>query len=150
MLRVSSRFDILKLMSAHGVKPEFRYFNFWTLDLFLLSCDELLKFAAFCWALLLLWWNLANFIKSVCVVASILLYIINLSMNALYLRHTHAHTHTHNRFTALWILSGTSRVSGYQKKHSPTLYLRHTHTHNRFTALLEFVRDHPGEQVPER
>ena len=26
----------------------------------------------------------------------------------------------------------------------------HTHTHNRFTALLEFVRDHPGEQVPER
>jgi len=27
---------------------------------------------------------------------------------------------------------------------------RDTHTHNRFTALLEFVRDHPGEQVPER
>jgi len=26
----------------------------------------------------------------------------------------------------------------------------HTHTHNRFTALLEFVRDHPGEQVPDR
>jgi len=25
-----------------------------------------------------------------------------------------------------------------------------THTHNRFTALLKFVRDHPGEQVPER
>jgi len=25
-----------------------------------------------------------------------------------------------------------------------------THTtHNRFTALLELVRDHPGEQVPE-
>ena len=24
------------------------------------------------------------------------------------------------------------------------------HTHNRFTALLEYVRDHPGEQVPER
>ena len=24
------------------------------------------------------------------------------------------------------------------------------HTHNRFTALLEFVWDHPGEQVPER
>jgi len=22
-------------------------------------------------------------------------------------------------------------------------------THNRFTALLEHVRDHPGEQVPE-
>jgi len=25
-----------------------------------------------------------------------------------------------------------------------------THTHNRFTALLEYVRDYPGEQVPER
>jgi len=24
------------------------------------------------------------------------------------------------------------------------------YTHNRFTALLEYVRDHPGEQVPER
>jgi len=34
-----------------------------------------------------------------------------------------ADTHTHNRFTALWILSGTTRVSRYQKKHSPT----HTH-----------------------
>ena len=30
-------------------------------------------------------------------------------------------THTHNNhFTALWILSRTTRVSGYQKKHSPT------------------------------
>jgi len=27
---------------------------------------------------------------------------------------------------------------------------KNTHTHNRFTALLEYVRDHPGEQVPER
>jgi len=35
----------------------------------------------------------------------------------------HACTHTHNRFTALSILSGTTRVSQYQKKHSPT----HTH-----------------------
>jgi len=26
----------------------------------------------------------------------------------------------------------------------------YTHTHNRFTALLEYVRDHLGEQVPER
>ena len=30
------------------------------------------------------------------------------------------HTHTHNHFTALWILSGTTRMSWYQKKHSPT------------------------------
>jgi len=29
-------------------------------------------------------------------------------------------THTHNHFTDLWILSGTTRVSWYQKKHSPT------------------------------
>jgi len=26
----------------------------------------------------------------------------------------------------------------------------HTHTHNCFTAVLEFVRDYPGQQVPER
>jgi len=32
----------------------------------------------------------------------------------------HHNTHTHNRFMALWILSGTIRVSRYQKKHSPT------------------------------
>jgi len=31
-----------------------------------------------------------------------------------------ANTHTHNHFTALWILSGTTWVSWYQKKHSPT------------------------------
>ena len=30
------------------------------------------------------------------------------------------HTHTHNHFTALWNLSGTTRVNRYQKKHSPT------------------------------
>ena len=30
------------------------------------------------------------------------------------------------------------------------IMLIHTHTHNHFTALLEYVRDHPGEQVPER
>jgi len=29
------------------------------------------------------------------------------------------HTHTYNRFKALWILSGTTWVSRYQKKHSP-------------------------------
>jgi len=38
-------------------------------------------------------------------------------------KHTHTHTHTHNRFTDLWNLSGTTRVSRYQKKYSPT----HTH-----------------------
>ena len=41
------------------------------------------------------------------------------------LQHTHTHTHTYtdNRFTALRILSGTTWVSRYQKKHSST----HTH-----------------------
>jgi len=29
----------------------------------------------------------------------------------------HTHTHTHNYFTALWTLSGTTRVSWYQKVH---------------------------------
>ena len=41
-------------------------------------------------------------------------------------RETYTHTHTthmHNRFTALWILFATTRVSWYKKKHSPT----HTH-----------------------
>jgi len=33
---------------------------------------------------------------------------------------SYTHTHTHNRFTALWNLSGKTRVSRYQKKHSPT------------------------------
>ena len=33
-------------------------------------------------------------------------------------------THTHNRFTALWNLSGTTRVSRNQKKHSPTYTYR--------------------------
>ena len=39
-------------------------------------------------------------------------------------RHTDTHTHTHTHTTvlqpALWILSGTTQVSWYQKKHSPT------------------------------
>jgi len=36
--------------------------------------------------------------------------------------HTHTNTqiHIHSHFAALWILSGTTRVSRYQKKHSPT------------------------------
>jgi len=29
--------------------------------------------------------------------------------------HTCMHAHTHNRFMALWILSGTTQVSQYQK-----------------------------------
>jgi len=47
----------------------------------------------------------------------------NIQFHFLLQSSTHTHTHTHNRFTALWILSETTRVSRYQKKHSPT----HTH-----------------------
>jgi len=42
-------------------------------------------------------------------------------------------THTHNHFTALWILSGTTRVSRYQKKHSPT------HTYCGQSSLICFL-----------
>ena len=38
----------------------------------------------------------------------------------------HTHTHTHNHFTALWILSTTTQMSWYQKKHSPT-HICHGH-----------------------
>jgi len=40
----------------------------------------------------------------------------------------------HNRFTALWILSGTIRASQYQKKHSPTLWWRLQWCHNLSTT----------------
>ena len=44
------------------------------------------------------------------------------------------HTQAHNHFTALWILSGTTRVSHYQKKHSPT-YTYHGHQ----SSLICFI-----------
>ena len=46
----------------------------------------------------------------------------------------HTHTHTHNRFTALWILSGTTWLSRCQKKHSPT----HTY-HGHQSSLICFL-----------
>ena len=42
--------------------------------------------------------------------------------------------HTHNRFVALWILSGTTWVSRYQKNHSPT----HTY-HGHHSSLICFI-----------
>jgi len=39
----------------------------------------------------------------------------NVASLQLYSMSTRVHTHTYNRFTALWILSGTTRVSLYQK-----------------------------------
>jgi len=41
--------------------------------------------------------------------------------------------HTHNHFTSLWILSRTTRVSQYQKKHSST----HTYCHQ--SSLICFL-----------
>jgi len=43
--------------------------------------------------------------------------------NRFYIPTASWHALTYNHFTALWILSGTTRVRWYQKKHSPT----HTH-----------------------
>ena len=47
---------------------------------------------------------------------------ISIAYAGVILKHNqmHTHKHTHNRFTALWNLSRTTRVSRYQKKHSPT------------------------------
>jgi len=39
-------------------------------------------------------------------------------------------------------IPGIYRICNYKREH--------THTHNRFTAGLEYVRVHPGQQVPER
>ena len=55
---------------------------------------------------------------------------------------------------AMWIQKPVSicKLSGTNKSVINFIYQinKITHTHNRFTALLEFVWDHPGEQVPER
>ena len=50
----------------------------------------------------------------------------------------------HNRFMALWILSGTTRVSRYQKKHSPThTYRGHQSSLVCFLHLLRSSPQHP-------
>ena len=48
--------------------------------------------------------------------------------------HTHTHTHTHNRFMAVWILSGTTQLSRYQKKNSPS----HTYSGHQ-SSLICFI-----------
>jgi len=47
------------------------------------------------------------------------------------------------------IFSTISTMSSHTKQDSKAL-IKHQYTHNCFTALLEYVQDHPGEQVPER
>jgi len=49
--------------------------------------------------------------------------------------HARTHAHTHSHLTPLWILSGITRVSRYQKKHSPT----HTY-YGRQSSLICFLR----------
>jgi len=49
-------------------------------------------------------------------------------------------SHIHNRFTAVCIPISIPKTTMHPI----------TDTHNRFTALLEYVQDHPGEQIPER
>jgi len=59
-----------------------------------------------------------------------LCHLILVSLSTLNLENTH----THNRFMALWILSGKTLVSQYQKKHSPT-YTYHGHQ----SSLICFI-----------
>jgi len=49
----------------------------------------------------------------------------------------------HNCFTALWILSGTTQVSQYQKKHSPThIYRSHQSSLNSASSIY-YNPQHP-------
>jgi len=50
----------------------------------------------------------------------------------------HTHTHTHNHFTAPQIFSGTTRVSWYQIKHSPT-HTYHGHQSS-FICFFHLIR----------
>jgi len=51
-----------------------------------------------------------------------------------------------NGLAELCLRGGVGNKTGF----IPVHVIAVKHTHNRFTALLESVRDHPGEQVPER
>jgi len=54
------------------------------------------------------------------------------------------HTHKHNHYTALWTLSGTTWVSRYQKKHSPThTYRGHQSSLICFHHLLRSMASSP-------
>jgi len=49
------------------------------------------------------------------------IFVIGNYITIVVITHEESYGHTtHNRFMALWILSGTTQVSRYQKKHSPT------------------------------
>jgi len=55
--------------------------------------------------------------------------------------HAQAQQSICNKFTVMNAI--TKNLTNCSRTHN-------THTHNHFAALLKYVRDHPGEQVPER
>ena len=60
-----------------------------------------------------------------------------------------AAAYTHNHFMALWILSGTTRVSWYQKKYSPThTYRGHQSSLICFLHLLRSMASHHSHLCP--
>ena len=72
--------------------------------------------------------KMKNFLKTPVVMILIDLYDYSViaslfKCNFSYSWAAHTHTHTHNRFTALWTLSGTTRVSQYQKKHYAVFWI---------------------------
>jgi len=54
--------------------------------------------------------------------------------------HTHTHTHTHNHFTALWTLSGTTRMSWY---HLLDFLVQNEDNTGRRTNNLDGLPPHP-------
>jgi len=55
-------------------------------------------------------------------------------------------THTYNHFMALWILSGTTWVSRYQKKHSPT-HTHHRHQSSQSASSIYYDPWHPPYSI---
>jgi len=53
-------------------------------------------------------------------------------------------------FVKQWYIKQNSFLRSIAPFNAMPKLVGQPHTHNRFTALLEYVRDHPGEQVPER
>ena len=100
--------------------------------------------------LFLKYWSNYNYVSNLCNVCDYAVLYVNLYSFCIvcknsqgahsqvilpHLHKTHTHTHTHNHFTALWILSTTTRVSQYQKKRSPT----HTYR-GHLSSLICFIR----------
>jgi len=72
------------------------------------------------------------------------LYLVNNTTHTHAHAHAHMHTrtHAHSCFTALWILSGITQVSWYQKKHSPT-FTYHGHQSSLSASSVYYDPWHP-------